>query len=328
VRAMDPTTTIAHPSSRTLARLLDAELAFSPSFQGRFSNHLAMALVALDQMGAPPEVLEATFRAHASGESEPRDDVADLEDRLAEVARDGIEATVRRRLPPLLEAPGTALFHPAIRLAYGLDAGHEGQVAAALLDWERRRDVLPVPRPRPGMRRLPEVAAALSGHPTATWPRVFDLHGTARRPELAAALDGLAVDERTLDDVVSFAIAAHVAADAFVTLHMVTGARALHRIAQVLDPEVAEQLAASAAPAMAVAFAIAGAPPLPTEQELDALRTSALPSPDEIAARAVADHDPHVIKLANVGLVEEVRTGDPLYRFVAARVVGLLRAGR
>jgi regulator of PEP synthase PpsR (kinase-PPPase family) len=31
-----------------------------------------------------------------------------------------------------------------------------------------------------------------------------------------------------------------------------------------------------------------------------------------------------VIKLANVALVEEDRTSDPVYRYAAARVVGLL----
>ena len=43
--------------SPTLGRLLDDELAFSPSFRRYYSNHLAMALVALDQLGAPAEVL-------------------------------------------------------------------------------------------------------------------------------------------------------------------------------------------------------------------------------------------------------------------------------
>ncbi len=47
------------------------------------------------------------------------------------------------------------------------------------------------------------------------------------------------------------------------------------------------------------------------------------PSREEIAARAVADRDPHVIKLAKVALVEEQRTTDALYRYTAAHAVGL-----
>lgn len=317
------TTTTARPASPTLARLLDDELAVSPTFGGRYSNHLAMALAALDQMGAPPETLERTFRAHLRGESEPREDGPDLAARLAEVARDGIDAVVRRRAPALSDAPGTALFHPLIRLAYGLDAGHEGQVAAALLDWEKRRQPLPVPTGPPGAKRLADVAAALRAHPADTWPSGFDMRGVAARPELAAAVEGLAVDERTLDDAVEFALLAHVAAGDFVTLHCVTGARALQRVSQVLDEADARPLAAAASVAMAVAYVIAGAPPLPDRAALDHLRAGPLPAAAEVTERAIASRDPHVIKLANVALVEEARTGDPLYRVVGARVVGL-----
>src|SRR5690349_15453969 len=104
-------------ASATLHRLLDEELAFSPSFHRIYSSHLAMAVVALEQMGAGPDRIQATFDAHdRSGEAERREDWDALRPRLAEVARDGIAETVRRRGAALVDAPGTALFHPAIRL--------------------------------------------------------------------------------------------------------------------------------------------------------------------------------------------------------------------
>jgi hypothetical protein len=318
------TDTTPRTGSTTLARLLDEELAFSPSFQRYYSNHLAMALVALDLMGARPEVLQATFDAHARGESEPRDDVAVLQERRREVASDGIAATVRARVPALAAGPHSQLFHPMIRLAYALDVGHEGQVAAALLDWERRHQVLPAPPASPGDRRLHEVAADLAAHPPGTWPRTFDLDGTARRPEMSAALAGVALDDATLDDVSTFAIVAHTVADDFVTLHMVTGTRALRAVSAWVDDDTAQRLVAHTVPAMAVAYAAVGAPALLGAAELDAVRRTALPSRGAIAERAIRDHDPHVVKLANVALLEEERTGDPLYRHSAARVVGLL----
>lgn len=318
------TDTTPRTGSTTLARLLDEELAFSPSFQRRYSTHLAMALVALDQMGAPPEVLQATFDAHARAESEARDDVADLEERRREVAADGIAATVRARVPALAAGPHSQLFHPMIRLAYALDVGHEGQVAAALLDWERRHQVLPTSRPALGDRRLADVAAALAAHPPGTWAHTFDLEGIARRPELSAALTGVALDDATLDDVSAFAISAHTVADDFITLHLVTGARALRAVSAWVDDDTAQRLVAHAVPAMAVAYAAVGAPPLLSPAELDAVRRSALPSREAIADRAIHDHDPHVVKLANVALIEEQRTADPLHRHSAARVVGLL----
>lgn len=310
-----------------LHRLLDEELAFSPSFRGIYSNHLAMSLVALHQMGAPTEVLRATLSAHEAGEAEPRDDRDVLDARLAEVRRDGIAATVRTRIHDLVGAPGSQLFHPLIRLGYGLDVDHEGQVAAALLDWERRYAPLPVappgPLPRSGSRRLADVAADLAAQPSGTWPLGWDLDGIASRPELQATLDGVALDSQTLDDVAGFALAAHVAADAFVTLHLVTGARALRTVAGWLDEDDAAALVAHAVPMVAVAHVAAGAVPLLPAADVDHLRSAPQPGRDRIAARAIADHDPHVIKLAEVALAEEARTGDPLYRYVAARVVGL-----
>ena len=219
-------TTTTSQSSATLARLLDDELVFSPSFRGYFSNHLAMALVALEQLGATADVLESVFDAHARESAEMREDVELLDERRREVHLDGIAAVVHSRVPALVDAPGTALFHPMIRLGYALDVGHEGQVAAALLDWEQRRAVLPVPTPTAGTRRLPDAASALAAQPSGTWPHTFDLAGISRRPELRDALTGVALDEHTLDDVSSFALAAHLAADDFITLHLVTGARA------------------------------------------------------------------------------------------------------
>ena len=320
------TTTAAAHTQTTLDRLLDDELAFSPSFQRHYSNHLAMALVALHQMGAPAAVLQERFDAHARGEAELRDDRATLDRRIDELERDGMEATVRARAAALVDGSGSQLFHPVIRLAYALDVGHAGQVAAALLDWERRHEVLPVPAPVPGSRRLAEVAADLSALASGAWPHTFDLEGVARRPEMAAALAGVALDEHTLDDISAFAIAAHTVADDFITLHLVTGARAVRAVSERLDDDVAVHLAAHTLPVMAVAYAAAGAPPLPTPADLDARRRSPLPSRQVIAERAIADHDPHVIKLADVALVEEARTDDPLYRYNAARVVGLLPA--
>jgi hypothetical protein len=313
-----------HRSTQTLDRLLDAELAFSPSYLEHYSSHLAMALVALHQLGATPDVLESTLAAHAREDAELRDDRDLLDQRIEEVERNGITATVRARVPDLVRGPGSQLFHPLIRLAYALDVGHQGQVAAALLDWERRHHVLPFPDPMPGDRRLPDVAADLAARPAGTWTHTFDFDGTARRPELGDSLAGVAIDDHTLDDISAFAISAHVAADDFITLHLVTGARALRAVSVHLDRDMALQLAAHTVPVLATAFAAVGAPALPGHVELDELRRIPLPDRDTIAERAVGDRDPHVIKLANVALVEEARTSDPLYRYAAARVVGLL----
>ena len=116
-------------ASPTLSRLLDDELVYSPSYRGRYSNHLAMALVALEQLGAGPDTLEALFAAERTGAHEWRDDRPALDALIAEVARDGIAAAVRAHATALVEAPNTALFHPLIRLGYALDTGHAGSLS-------------------------------------------------------------------------------------------------------------------------------------------------------------------------------------------------------
>ena len=244
--------------------------------------------------------------------------------RLAEVARDGIAATVRARVPALVTCPASQLFHPVIRLGYALDVGHDGQVAAALLDWERRRHILAIPDTARGSRRLPDVAADLTRRSPDAWKHTFDLDAIAQHPDVRAALTGVALDEHTLDDVSSFAIAAHTAADDFITLHLVTGARAIRTVSAWVDTGTARRLAAHTVRAMAIAYAAVGAPPLLSPDAVDELRRSPLPTREHIAERAISDRDPHVIKLANVALAEETRTGDLLYRYNAARVVGLV----
>lgn len=126
-----------------------------------------------------------------------------------------------------------------------------------------------------------------------------------------------------VDAIADFALAAHATAGAFVTLHMVTGARALRVVSQWVDPTTAQELAAYAAWAMASAYQGVGTPELLSSSDLDAIRSRPLPARDEIAAQAVAATDAHVIKLADVALTEEQRSGDPLYRYLAANVVGL-----
>ncbi|HET8930925.1 MAG TPA: questin oxidase family protein [Acidimicrobiales bacterium] len=317
---MTSTTTTLSTES-TLARLLDEELAFSATFNGRYSNHLPMALVALDQLGAPTAALEVTFDAYAQGASEPRADRAALDERIAEIERDGIDATLARCIPPLSRGPGTRLFHPLIRLGYGLDAEHDGQVAAALLDWEEHLLDLSIDVPTSGTRRLRAVADGVAAQADGDWDRTFDLTEVASRPEVQAAVADVRIDASTLDELAAFVIAAHITADDFITLHMVTGARALRTVVAHLAPSLAAALIAGAVPIMTVAYAAAGAPAILDDAELDELRHRDLPSRTEIAEQAARSSDAHVIKLANTALVEEARTGDLLYRLAAARVV-------
>lgn len=89
------------------------------------------------------------------------------------------------------------------------------------------------------------------------------------------------------------------------------------------DPADTRTLAARTAQAVAAGlFCLRGAG-LPDEGELDRLRGRTGPGWPEIARAAVASGDHHVQKLAHAARVEEAATGDRLYRWLAARQVGL-----
>ena len=91
-----------------------------------------------------------------------------------------------------------------------------------------------------------------------------------------------------------------------------------------MDDDTARDLVSRALVVMAVGYATVGAPPLLSPAHLDELRAGPVPSAASIVERAVRSSDPHVVKLSNVALAEEARTGDPLYRLIAGRVVGIV----
>jgi len=319
------TTTVPTPISPTLNRLLDAELAFSTVFQRYYASHLSMSLVALEALGAPSDVLEDTFAEFERSDADPREDPAAVDAVRAEIVRDGIDTVVRARMPVLAHGPSTHLFHAAIRLSYALDAGHEGQVAGALVDWERRNSVLDAPEPTRGTRRMDEVLSILKADPEVTSRRhsIRGLDQIARLDGFRAGVADLATDATTFDEIADLALHSHVVADDFFTLHMVTGAHAVRVVSERLDDTTSRLLGARTVQAMVAAHLGVGSPRVPRPEELDVLRERPLPSWDEIAAAAVADRDAHVVKLAYVSRAEHARTRDPLYQLVAAHVVGL-----
>ncbi len=68
----------------------------------------------------------------------------------AALARDGRDAVLRAALPALLPGVAAAAFHGAIRTAHAVEAGHEGELAAALAYWAWRwQPLAPAPRGTP-----------------------------------------------------------------------------------------------------------------------------------------------------------------------------------
>jgi hypothetical protein len=312
--------------SRPSAHLLDA-LSRQDHLDARtrqgLSNHLPMELIALDALGAPPERLDAMLDIWVGRMLAPRLDTTVVDAFRAEVAADGIDATVHAHLPRFVESPGSEWFHSMIRLAYALDAGHEGQVASALADWATYGRILPGEPPEGGTSRPLTLLRALVGADLDPPDSHADLGGVARQPGFVAMAAGMAVDD-DLDGLAAAVAAAHVAGANLATLHLVTGVQAARALLDRLVPDDRRRFARRVSQAAAAGFVAAGRPPLPDDEELEALRRVTLPVWDEVRAAAVASPDVHVTKLVYTAVVELEATGDPLYGWLAAREVGLV----
>src|ERR1044071_5414930 len=150
-----------------LATLLTEAEVYGPEYRGGLSNHLPMALVALDQMGAPPAQLTAYARSHTSWleklsargngtagawpfRKANRDAFLDLRAAFRRrIADQGREAVLRAALPDLARGISAAAFHGLIRTAMGVTGRHDGEIASGLAYWAAHWQRLGVTLPAP-----------------------------------------------------------------------------------------------------------------------------------------------------------------------------------
>ncbi|MDQ2677529.1 MAG: questin oxidase family protein [Actinomycetota bacterium] len=311
----------------TLERLLDAELDYRPGARSGFISHLAMSLVAAARLGASADELQGWYDAQTSGDFLiPRTRPTSLADPIERMRRDGIdgggiEREVRRRIPAVIVAPESQFFHAPIRLELAIDAGHAAQVANALENWEAHDTPLPERPDGDGDLGITEVVRRVLAHPSAGPGSSLDVHGVAAQDWFVAEMDGLRVDDRTLDELAAIAAASHVEPRHFGTLHLVTGTRAVRALAPYLGPDDQRELALRTAQSVAAAMVSFGAS-LPPADETAARRAAAPAEWQGLARAALDSNDPHVVKLVYASMLEEQATGDPLYRALAATQVG------
>lgn len=283
-----------------------------------------MVLSALDRLGADP----ATMQDHAEGFSQgwalARRDPERLAARRDDVDRLGIAEAVRRHTAGLLDAPGAGWFHAIIRLAYGIETRHHGEVAAGLVYWADAAVPPTVAAPVGGDAHLEEVLRNLLSWPEISGDAGWQFDEVMARPGFIEISGRITLDRTTMDDISATVLAAHISGDNFGTLHLVTGTHAARTLVGLLDADLADRFTARFAQTVAAAFIASGAPPLPTPEEVARFGNQATPDWDAIAAVAITSRDAHVIKLTDTCLQEFRRTGDDLYRTVAARANRLL----
>ena len=320
-----------------LHKLLDANGAFALNAKGT-TNHCPMALCALADMGASDQRLHEFFEMwreryaiEALIDTDPIERAGwqawlgkpeafgALSDCFADWIRaDGIAAVVSQVLAAQPFAPATGAFHAIIRLAYGLEAGHTGEVAAALAAYVSGylpidvAQLAPAPSVDAALERLSRTMQGKS-YASAGPSITAKLRAVAQDPEFIAAL-GAPPSASLLDEMTRAAIAIYWQTNDFTALHMVTGTAAARSIGKLLPADAMAQTWA----AFCAAYVSFGAPPLQAPANL-----ANDGSWDEFAAAAVKSDNDHVIKLVHICRREAERTGAPLYAAAAKRILRL-----
>jgi hypothetical protein len=323
-----------------LDRLLDDNARFDLGGRGTV-NHLPMVLIALSRMGASDERLTEYFRWWEDNRALPRREssrqvehgqwqqyigdgsmFAALSDYFQQRILDSDSAEVITAVfPAISRGVGAAAFHGLIRLAYGIEVDHPGEIAAGLATLcSRYVDLRLSSRKAPSSTTVAaafrRIADAVRGSSFTGQGIIGRMVAAASDARLRAAFSVPPTKPDLLDEIARAGITLYWRQPNFTILHMVT---ATHAARTVLGrfPDLASQDAILALwGAVCSAYASVGAPLL-GEVEADA----DLPPWDQIFREAVNNNDDHVIKMTYTCHCEGQHYCNALYHVAAARLV-------
>jgi hypothetical protein len=320
-------------ASPTLKGLLQRGARFSPEYQNGLSNHLPMALIALEGLGARSTRLEAFFDQYAMRLepapprqlSRTRPQLGDMDaypEALAlikqRVAHDGLEAVLQQELARLGAGIGAAAFHGMLRTAYGVQAQDDDEVAAGLAYWGSR--YLPIEAPLPQAGTTP-LHAWLENIQKSTRHLSFDLplihlsmSAIAKTSEWRQALPGLDLSTLSIDALAHIAANSYLKHPDFIVLHLITSAHAMHTLLRYAHDQRA----------LLWQYALAFASALPLTPLID--DTEFDPGPpdmDSIVHAALTSDSDHVVKLVYscFSLASSNQADAPLFIAVARSAV-------
>ena len=312
----------------TRARI-EAAHRFSAFYRGYLANHLPMALVALDRMGADDAAL-ARFAGRYEAQLEPlaghpvfARSAAVLEERIA---NEGAHAVLRAQIERLATGVASGAFHGAIRTAYAIESGLDRELAHALAYWNIEFTAFAEPAECTGTESPAEVLAAIARDPRFARRR-FPGRNIAERtknavddPALASLVARADPDKLTLETIAAALIRAYGASGDFTLLHGVTGCHAFRLLVPFMQD--ARLGVSHLWQALVAAYLGAGSPAVEGwgVQGRDALGW------DEILQRAAECDDEHDVKFAYTCWREGSHYGDDFHRRAASsRVCQALR---
>jgi hypothetical protein len=323
---------IADNLSDTCWALLTESTAFHPFYGDGLSNHLPMALVALDRLGASPGRLRAFYAASIPSLVEfkvaahplyPIEAMGNL-DHFASVllyfqraiVEDRPEDVLRRWVPKLIPGIAAASFHGLIRLGYAIETFNTAEIALALALWTTAFTSLGPPGnlvdelPAAIVKRLSQLGANDSASPGLIVDRM-----TAIASPNSLQYSESQPRQLALSDIADFALSAYASFDDFTLLHAVTATHAFRLITPfITDSDLATRYLWRAIMVAALSTRL----PLHNAWPKKGADMAGWAN---IAARAIESDDEHVIKLVYTAFAEFRIYADPLYQFVAMRQV-------
>ena len=307
---------MVRPATRALVE--DAH-RYSASYRSGFANHLPMALVALDAMGASETEIARFTRAYETKlepiGAEEAARVRALEERLA---RDGLEKVFAAHAPALAAGIGTAAFHGAIRLAYALESGSEAETAHALAYWLETLTPLPELAVPIGDESAAQVLAAMSQDAVQGGRRppgqsiAVRMRSAVTHASFARYVARLHPSFLHVDSLAEALIQAYAATGDFTLLHGVTGCHAFGKLVHLFPNQLHAMCCLWTA--MAAGYVASGSPPI-DRYRLEGDDTHPW---NEIHRLAGGCDDEHDVKLAYTCWREWQRSGDDLYRRAAS----------
>lgn len=322
--------------SAACRELLTASHRYAPLYGDRLANHLPMALLALDRLGAD----SATLRRFADGYArrlvpaavpgsglDPHEVLGSsgdyprfltfFQDRIRE---SGLDAVLHDWVPVLMPGLAASAFHGMIRLAYAIEGGFEDEIARALAYWAGEYAALPLSL-EPGAGTLGQIAERLrlkvADHAFKPGIIIDKMLEIAWNPALAGAVIQPAVPP-SLREIAAFGLDAYRRREDFTLLHVVTGCHAF----RIVQPYAGDKPLARRYLWQAVLVAwltVVAAPNGRTQAGAE------VPAAGEeaIAARAILSSDDHAIKLCYSALCEFREYGDPAYLHIATRKLAM-----
>jgi hypothetical protein len=321
----------------------------SVEFPFMLANHAPMVLIALDRLGAPARAVEKWYETyHALHNLPPFTDFVgpidqgtwrgSLGDRTreadyrhffaGEVVRVGAVGAIRAYLPHLIQGVAGSATHPLMRLAYGIIAEDDNEIAVALGYWASC--YLPLPEPTGAEPDTDDPAEVLAGIASidgvlSTKPETdllwHSIRAVGALPKFRPVVDRLAIGADTPRRMAETALALYLSTMNFAALHAVTGLHWVRVVGSCLDDS--EPLYRAFWQVVAALVPEIGFPSLPSAEEIAAMRDRPAPPWSAIKRAAIGSDDEHDISLTFSCLQEEETWSDPLYRLAAARRLGL-----